>query len=219
MGEAVFFWIFATASVLSALAVVFPPLPSARTPTHSAVALLACVLFLAAIYMLLGAHALAVLQVIVSAGAVMVLLLFVIMLVKTAPGQHRAVPVGLFKVVSLLLGVSATAALIMTITAADFIAPISAELRERLSDPEGFGTIKAVGRLLYNRYLLPFELTSILLLIAMIGVVIIAKRDPRTAPADATNRACAARDRSAPDSATPSAGMDANGDGAPGATT
>ena len=180
MGEAVFFWFFAIASVLSALAVVFPPLPGARTPIHSAIALVVCFLFLAAIYVLLGAHLLAVLQVIVYGGAVVVLLLFVIMSVPTAPEQHRVVAIGFFKVVGLLLGVSTSAAIITTILAADFIAPISAELHARLSDPQGFGTIKAIGRLLYNRYLLPFELTSLLLLVAIIGAVIIAKGDPRT---------------------------------------
>ena len=73
--------------MLCAIAVVFPPIPKARDPIHSAIALVACFFFVAATYAMLEAHLLAILQVLVYAGAIMVLFIFVIMLLNLESGD------------------------------------------------------------------------------------------------------------------------------------
>ena len=195
MTEGIFFWICAIAAVGCALAVVFPPLPRARAPIHSAIALVACFFFLAGTYALLQAHLLAVLQIMVYAGAIMVLFVFVIMLLNLAPERQEKLPIGPMKVFAAALVVSTGFVLVTAFAADDFIAPISTQLVATLSEPATFGSLESIGRLLFNRYLLPFELTSILLLVAIVGAVIIAKRDPRTTYMPEEQRARLARQR------------------------
>jgi NADH-quinone oxidoreductase subunit J len=179
--EAFLFYFFSTAAVLSALAVVLPPDPKSRAPIHSAIAMVVCFFFIAALYAMLSAHLLAVLQVLVYAGAIMVLFVFVIMLLNLQHDPNeRTAPPGFFKMLGGLMAVTTTWGLITKFRADDFLAPISAQLVEKLADPVNYGNLKDIGRLLFNKYLLPFELTSVLLLTAMVGAVIVAKRDPRT---------------------------------------
>jgi NADH:ubiquinone oxidoreductase subunit 6 (subunit J) len=78
------------------------------------------------------------------------------------------------------MALTTTWGLITKFTADEFLAPISAQLVEKLADPLHYGNLQDIGRLLFSKYLLPFELTSVLLLTAMIGAVIVAKRDPKT---------------------------------------
>lgn len=196
MAETILFWIFAVAAVLSALAVVFPPFPRARDPIHSAIALVACFFFVAATYALLSAHLLAVLQVLVYAGAIMVLFIFVIMLLNLQQDESRELPkIGLFKVVSALAVLSTGAALVLAFVGEDLLAPIQGQLVAEVPAPETYGTLESVGKLLFNKYLLPFELTSVLLLVAIVGSVIIAKRDPRSTFVPEAVRARTARER------------------------
>jgi len=179
--EAFLFYLFSTAAVLSALAVVLPPHPKARAPIHSAVAMVLCFFFVAALYAMLSAHLLAVLQVLVYAGAIMVLFTFVIMLLNLQQDNvDKPEPPGFFKMLGGLMALTTTWGLITKFTADEFLAPISAQLVEKLADPLHYGNLQDIGRLLFSKYLLPFELTSVLLLTAMIGAVIVAKRDPKT---------------------------------------
>ena len=157
------FWVFAIPLIVSAAGVVV-----ARNPVNSAMSLVAAFFFLAGIYVLLTAHLLAFLQVLVYAGAIMVLFLFVIMLLTTGdeyPARSR------WKAMQ-ALGVAGAAGVMAVVWVA--IRDLGS-LPMRLVPPD-FGTVKAVGRLLFTQYLLPFEATSLLLLVAIVGAVVVAKQ-------------------------------------------
>jgi NADH-quinone oxidoreductase subunit J len=161
--EAFLFWVFAIVGVGCGVMVVWH-----RNPMSSAIYLVITMLCLAGFYVLLGGAFVAVIQVLIYAGAVMVLILFVIMMLNlreaslqregSLPVWAIAGIVGLYLVIKLggLLGARTRAGLPAT--------------------SEAFGTIQQVGTALFGTYVLPFELTSVLLLIAIIGAVILAKR-------------------------------------------
>jgi NADH-quinone oxidoreductase subunit J len=118
---------------------------------------------------LLVAHLIAFMQVLVYAGAVMVLFLFVIMLLSTGeehlePERHRLMQ---------YVGVLGAGGLLAVLCAA--ILRVGDTGPGTLPDPERFGTVKAVGAMLYTEFLLPFEVTSLLLLVAIVGAVVVAK--------------------------------------------
>lgn len=176
--ETVLFWILAVGAVASALLVVLPPL--ARNPIYSALALVGTFLFLAGIYVLLVAHLVAVLQVLVYAGAIMVLFVFVIMLLNLQPHELKPTRVTPARILGAVAGVfvlfklghllvSGTA----TMAGTDVTVPLGKTV---LGDPVYYGTVKHVGQALFGRYLVPFELLSILMLVAIIGAVVLAKR-------------------------------------------
>jgi NADH-quinone oxidoreductase subunit J len=159
--EQVTFWIFAVPLVITAGGVVV-----ARNPVYAAMNLVAAFFLLAGIYVLLAAHLIAFMQILVYAGAVMVLFLFVIMLLSLGTEhlekeRHRAIQV---------IGALGAVALVAVIASA--IADVSGPAA--VLSP-GFGTVKAVGKVLYTQYLLPFEVTSLLLLVAIVGAVVVAK--------------------------------------------
>ena len=152
--------------MLTALGVVI-----ARSPVYAAMNLVAAFFFLAGIYVLLAAHLIAFMQILVYAGAVMVLFLFVIMLLSTrrraALGRER-------RMVMQYVGVLGAIALFAVLAAAIARDPGPAPMGA-LAQPDRFGTVKAVGQVLYTQYLLPFEATSLLLLVAIVGAVVVAK--------------------------------------------
>jgi len=160
--EALLFWPFAILLVVTALGVVV-----ARSPVYAAMNLVAAFFFMAGIYVLLTAHLIAFMQVLVYAGAVMVLFLFVIMLISL--GDEHLFPARKTGMQYLgLLGALALLAVIATAISRGTFGPA------RLVDGS-FGTVKAVGSVLFTEYLLPFEATSLLLLVAIVGAVVVAK--------------------------------------------
>jgi NADH-quinone oxidoreductase subunit J len=158
------FVVVALLAVGSALALVLR-----RNPIHGALFLVINLGCVAVFYLMLGAEFLAAAQVIVYAGAIMVLFVFAIMVLipgkeETGPDPRRpvrllALPVGLVLFVQLVLIVTARGAV---------PAPPAAT----------GGGVESLGRLLFTDYLFPFELTSVLLLAAMIGVLVLARRRP-----------------------------------------
>lgn len=164
--EVILFWAFAALTLLSALVVVV-----ARSPMHCALSLVASFFFLAGLYVLLWAHTVAVLQVLVYAGAIMVLFLFVIMLlslVELGPGSKLSF--------SRLLGMASALWLFLALGGA--MLKLRGPQVDWAVDParaESFGTIRALGQLLFTSYLLPFEAVSVLLLVAIVGAVVVAK--------------------------------------------
>jgi len=161
--EIVFFWIFAVPLMISALGVVF-----ARNPVYAAMSLVSAFFFLAGIYILLTAHLIAFLQIIVYAGAIMVLFLFVIMLLSLSDAELGFDKITAVKWVGMLGGLGVFALVIRAISQlpAQGMRPVAAD----------FGTVRAVGMLLFTQYLLPFEATSVLLLVAIVGAVVVAKQ-------------------------------------------
>jgi NADH-quinone oxidoreductase subunit J len=162
--ELISFWIFAIPLVLTALGVVV-----ARNPVYAAMNLVAAFFFMAGIYVLLAAHLIAFMQILVYAGAVMVLFLFVIMLLSLGDEHLRRERRGAMQYVGVIGAVSLLAVL------AAAIGRVPDKALATLAQPDRFGTVKAVGQVLYTEFLLPFEVTSLLLLVAIVGAVVVAK--------------------------------------------
>ncbi len=156
------FLILATLTLASALMVVF-----SKSPIYSVLWLVICFFSITGHYILLDAHFLAIVNLIVYAGAIMVLFLFVIMLLnlnkETEP--HKPFMAKLSAVIS--------GCLLMLVLAASLKGFTMQPVKE-LS--EGFGTAKEVGKVLFKDFLLPFEVASILFISAMVGAVILGKK-------------------------------------------
>ena len=155
--------LFAVPLVAASLGVIL-----ARSPIHAVMSLVAAFFFLAGMYVLLLAHLLAWLQVLVYAGAIMVTFLFVIMLLNV---DDSTFGIGRVKAMQ-VVGVAGAAGIAATIVQA---VRSLGELPMR-DVPGDFGTVKAVGRVLFTEYVLPFEATSLLLLVAIVGAVVVAKQ-------------------------------------------
>ncbi|PSH65394.1 NADH-quinone oxidoreductase subunit J [Phyllobacterium sophorae] len=161
-----FFLLFATVSVITALTVVL-----ARNPVHSALALMACFLQISAIFVLLGAPLLAVIQVFVYVGAIMVLFLFVIMMIDVREAVlQRFMPGGNLPalVLVVLLGVEM---LVLVLSSARF------SVTEPIARPSG-DEIRQLSTTLFADYLLPFETASVILLAALVGAIMLARKEP-----------------------------------------
>ncbi len=169
MGEAIAFYTLAALILFFAVMVV-----STRDTVHSVLFLVLDFLFVAALYVLLGAQFLAVIQILVYAGGIVVLYLFVVMLVnlKRPPeahqDPHRRTRLGFALAAMVLLELGAIAvygyAIPGPVAATTGAIPVS-------------GNTQEVGWMLYTNYLIPFEVASMLLLVAMIGAIVLAKRE------------------------------------------
>ncbi|MGO9274179.1 MAG: NADH-quinone oxidoreductase subunit J [Terriglobia bacterium] len=162
---AILFYIAAALAIIAGLSVILH-----RTPVYSALSLIVVLGALAVIYLLLGAPFIAMIQVIVYAGAIMVLFVMVIMLLNA----RREQPIERSRLAH-YLGVPVLIALLVEILFAVWRQfPVS-------STPPAVGLEgdpASIGHLLFRTYVLPFEVTSILILVAMLGAVILAKKQP-----------------------------------------
>lgn len=160
-----FFYLFAFLTLACGFLVVANPF--SRSPVASAMFLVLSIVSLAGLFVLLHAFFLAAVQVLVYAGAVMVLFLFVIMLLDLKDEARRKFST--FGVVTGLVSVGALAALIgYTI--------VTSRIGQGLT-PQAEGATPALGKLLFTQYLLPFEIVSVLLLVAIVGAVLLSKKD------------------------------------------
>jgi len=158
----ILFFFLAILMIASALTVVVH-----RRPIYSALALINTLFLIAVMFALLDAQLLAYLQVIVYAGAIMVLFLFVIMLLSLEGEERGAGRLG-------LRGLAALSGLILAI---EIGALSSAGTRASVAQvPSSYGTTESLAERLFTRHLLPFELTSVLLLVAIVGAVVMARR-------------------------------------------
>jgi NADH-quinone oxidoreductase subunit J len=139
---------------------------------HGALALVCSFFFLAGLYAMLVAHLVAVLQILVYAGAIVVLFLFVIMLLNIQPEELGHPRPTLTKGAGLL----AVLALLASVVPALLTSPEGQSYGVTLPVDTQFGSIESVGQLMYSNHLVPFELTSILLLVAIVGALVMAKR-------------------------------------------
>ena len=166
--ELVLFYVFATVAVVASLLVI-----GQRSPVYSVMLLIASFLALAGLYVLLDSPFVAVIQIIIYAGAILVLFLFVVMLlnatsetppgVRLAAGPRRAgVVLAVALVAELLWAVSRTAGGRESVAGG---AP--AHVVE---------SVRTIGQVLYTDYAFAFEVTSLLILVAMVGAVVLAKR-------------------------------------------
>lgn len=161
------FIVIGAVALVAAFGMVF-----ARSAVHSALFLVTDLFCVALLYLSLNADFLAVVQVIVYAGAIMVLFLFVITLLNPARQESR----------SQLAGQSWLAGILAVVLLGEVAAVISSGVLTAVQTPsvppvvQWGDNVQAVGALLYTQYLFPFEVTSILLLVALVGATVLAKR-------------------------------------------
>ncbi len=147
-----------------------------RSPIYSALCLILTFFAQAGLYVLLHAQLIAFVHIIVYAGAIMVLFLFVIMLLDLRTEDHPPVRFGQ---AGMLLGLILAALLLAELALG--IGPriiLGSQGSYDLETLRMLGNTQAVGRILFREYLVPFELTSLILLTAMIGAMVLAKRRP-----------------------------------------
>jgi NADH-quinone oxidoreductase subunit J len=161
--SAILFYLISVLLVLSSLMVVF-----LRNVIHCALALVVALFLIAVLFVMLHAPMVGVLQVLVYAGAIMVLFLFVIMFLNpTTPEPRRKLWWGFASLGALLLAGGLAALLSNGTPSAD---PVAAT--------EIFGSPEMLGKSLFTEFVLPLEIASVLLLVAIIGAVVLAKREP-----------------------------------------
>ena len=164
------FWAFAGVAVASAFLCI-----TRRSPVASALWLVNTLFSLAAIYVLLDAHFIAAAQVLVYAGAIMVLFLFVIMLLNLGHADPSDIKGPWGKVVAGVAGLVLVGELIVLRLA---VPPLDLQVAPGAvaGVVEARGAVRAVAQPLFQSYLVPFEITSLLLLAAIVGAVVLAKR-------------------------------------------
>ena len=164
-----FFVFLAVLAVASALAMVI-----SKNTVNSALFLVLNMISLAGLFLLLKAQFLAIIQVLVYAGAIMVLFLFVIMLLNVDEEKSLFSKFRLKYFVAFLLGVGVFSQLLYSIGSwSETLPQVSPEMAE-------VGTVEAVGEVLFTEYLLPFEMTAILLTAAVVGALVVAQHKVRT---------------------------------------
>jgi NADH-quinone oxidoreductase subunit J len=170
--DAIYFWLFGTVAVVASLLVV-----GQRNPMYSVLLLIASFGALSALYILLDAPFVAAIQIIIYAGAIMVLFLFVVMLLNVPTedppaGYHARLLGG--------AGPRRFGAVLAVVLAAELywalhklrITPFPRE------DPAGAPSVYQIGVKLFTEYAFAFEVTSVLILVAMVGAVILARKEP-----------------------------------------
>ena len=169
------FFILAIVSIVSAISVV-----ALRNPIYSVLALIVCFFSIAAHYLLLNAEFLAAIQVIVYAGAIMVLFLFVLMLMNLSKRLDSKRPLW-FICLSVLTSGVLLISLILSLTTVFKLSSFCPFLSQSVVQT-GLGsslTLFNLGKLLFHEYLLAFELSSLLFLAALVGVVVLSKKNKR----------------------------------------
>ena len=161
----ILFWILSVGALFSALMVI-----TSKNPMHSVIWLIIVFFAISGHYLLLNAQFLAIVNIIVYAGAIMVLFLYVLMLMdlkkETEPQKNRWLK---------LAGAVAGGSLLLVLIAALKKADIANQFAEtRTGD---IGLIENLGKVLFNEYVVPFEISSILFLSAMVGAVVIGKKE------------------------------------------
>jgi NADH-quinone oxidoreductase subunit J len=161
----ILFYVFAALTLLFGVLVVVNPF--SRNPVTSAMFLVLTIISMAGLFVLLHAFFLAAVQIIVYAGAVMVLFLFVIMLLDLKEEQHRKI-----KKLAIVAGLLSVGTIV-----AIFLKSLHATNLNAHPAPTTEGDTAMLGKLLFSQYVLPFEVVSVLLLVAMVGVILLSKKD------------------------------------------
>jgi NADH-quinone oxidoreductase subunit J len=165
----ILFYVFGAIAVLASLLVI-----AQRNPMYSVLLLIASFGALSGLYVLLDAPFVAVIQIIVYAGAIMVLFLFVVMLLNAPKEEAEAARLHVSP------GVRNTGAVLALVFIVELLWALTKNGGESGAFAGGSVTsVAAIGRLLFREYAFPFEVTSVLILVAMVGSVVLARRDPK----------------------------------------
>ena len=165
--ETSLFFILSATAILASLAVV-----TAKRPMYSVLSLALGIVALSGLFTLLKAYFVAIIQILIYAGAILVLFLFVIMLLGVDEASEEAAKTSLKakRAIQFILPSAFLAECLIVFLA----------LRQQMPSPKGIlGTVEAVGEALFTQYLLPFELVSAVLLIGIFGVVVLAQKESR----------------------------------------
>ncbi len=166
--EKAFFLLFAAVAIGSGLMVVM-----AKSAIHSALSLIVCFIQVAAIFVLLGSPFLAAIQIFVYVGAVIVLFLFVIMMLDVRKqARNRFVEKGRAPMLAFVVVLGAT--MLAMLFVSERVMLLSAS--PGVGSP---GTVSELSKALFSDYLLPFEVASVILLVALVGAIVLAKSEPR----------------------------------------
>ena len=161
----ILFWVLAVMAIFSALMMI-----SSRSPVHSVLWLILVFFSISGHYILLNAQFLAIVNIIVYAGAIMVLFLYVLMLMdlkkETEPQKNRWIK---------LAGAVAGGSLLLVLVAALKDTEVARNISQTREGD--IGLIKQLGKVLFRDYVVPFEISSILFLSAMVGAVVIGKKE------------------------------------------
>jgi NADH-quinone oxidoreductase subunit J len=173
MVDKVVFLIAAAACIAGALGVIL-----AKNPVHSALSLVGTLFGIAIHFVNLGAHFLAAVQVVVYAGAIVVLFLFVIMLLGVDRAEDLETdPLGGQRPAAAVVAVAGLALLVLLAVRG---AQVSSGAHSKVASLNSGGSnIVTLGRALFTDYVFAFEVTSVLLVIAVVGAVVLAKRGPK----------------------------------------
>jgi NADH-quinone oxidoreductase subunit J len=156
------FFVLAAVAVAAAVSLILQ-----RHPIHSALSLIVVMVALAGLYLLMGAEFVAAVQIIVYGGAVMVLFVFVIMLLNAGEEEHTS-----FSKLAAYAGIPMAVAVAGLIAAA-----ITRSTLPPAPDPTALTSTKSLSMLLFQDFVYPFELTSFLILVAILGAIVLAQRE------------------------------------------
>ena len=164
--EQVVFFVLAAVAAFSAVMVILQ-----RNPVNSALYLILNFFCLSGLYLTLNAQFIAMVQVLVYAGAIMVLFLFVIMLLNLGDDKRLREHLG----VRTYLGIGFTVGLVLELLYI-FVYRSGYTMIEQSSNSVEIGTVEYIGKVLFSKFIFPFEITSLLLLAAIVGAVMLAKK-------------------------------------------
>jgi NADH-quinone oxidoreductase subunit J len=167
----VLFYAFAAIAIAAAIGVVI-----ARSPVGSLLFMTVTLFAISGTFVLLEAHFLAAVQVIVYAGAIMVLFLFVIMLLNLGHEAQRDLKWGAFSIVSAAVVGGIVGLLALQLRGSDGALGSGAGAQAIAAASREYGVVGAIARPLYTTYVVPFEITGILLLVAIVGAIVLAKK-------------------------------------------
>lgn len=165
----VIFYILSTITLGTALLTIF-----SRNPIHSAIYLVVCFFSIAGHYLLLNAQFLAIVHIIVYSGAIMILMLFTIMLMNLNKEHEKHKP-------KLIIVAATIAFCLVALVLLAALLKTKPVVESYYNSGTDFQSIKVLGQVLLNEYMVPFEFASVLLLVAMIGAVLISKKEKQKA--------------------------------------
>lgn len=163
--QAILFWTFSVLGIAGGIGLLLN-----RNPVHAALSLILNFFSIAGLYLTLQAEFLAVIQILVYAGAIMVLFLFVIMLLNMSE-EPRAPRFSFSKIAAYILGIAFVGEMLVV-----FNRTFQGEAPGFLGEKFDYATVESIGQVMMTKYLFPFEMISVVLIAALIGAIVIAKK-------------------------------------------